>query len=63
MWVWQCITADQLMKTTIYSNTTVTLHALGDLYHSPSSHSLYAITNLPEAPSRYYAITSLLEAY
>ena len=58
---------DQLMKATIYSNTTITLtsalHSEGDVNYPPSGNQLYAITGLLEAPSRCYTITSQLEAY
>jgi len=59
--------ADQLMKTTIYCNTIVTLasamhwYSDGDLHYPPSRH--YAITSLLEALSRLYTITNLLGAY
>jgi len=49
---------DQLIKITIYSNTTVTLtpYTEGDVRYPH-----YAIICLLEAPSRHYTITSMLE--
>ena len=39
VWVWQCNTADQLMETTIYSNTTVTdTVKVMHIHYPPSRH-------------------------